>query len=137
MHAVGGVAGLKLKINHAGARSWVLCATVAGKIRDMGLGGFPDVTLAQARERARAARDKIHAGEDPIQARQAARSATAAASAKGTDLRTVRRRIPEGQIRRVEERQAPGAMEQHARPVRQGQGVCAARLPQHVPGLGS
>ncbi|MET3371798.1 integrase [Variovorax boronicumulans] len=81
-HAVGGVAGLKLKINDAGARSWVLRATVGGKIRDMGLGGFPDVTLAQARERARAARDMIHAGEDPIQARQAARSAVAAASAK-------------------------------------------------------
>ncbi|MET3498171.1 tyrosine-type recombinase/integrase [Variovorax boronicumulans] len=81
-HAVGGVAGLKLKINDAGARSWVLRATVAGKIRDMGLGGFPDVSLAQARERARAARDKIHAGEDPIHARQAARSAVAAASAK-------------------------------------------------------
>lgn len=78
-HAVGGVAGLKLKINDAGARSWVLRATVGGKIRDMGLGGFPDVTLAQARERARAARDKIHAGKDPIQGRQAARSATAAA----------------------------------------------------------
>lgn len=81
-HAVGGVAGLKLKINDAGARSWVLRVMVSGKRRDMGLGGFPDVTLAQARERARAARDKIHAGEDPIQARQAARSATAAASAK-------------------------------------------------------
>lgn len=81
-HAVGGIAGLKLKINDAGARSWVLRATVGGKIRDMGLGGYPDVTLAQARERARAARDQIHAGTDPIQARQAARSAIVAANAR-------------------------------------------------------
>ncbi|MEJ8846389.1 tyrosine-type recombinase/integrase [Variovorax rhizosphaerae] len=81
-HAVGGVAGLQLKINDAGARSWVLRAMVAGKRRDMGLGGFPDVTLAQAKERARAARDQIHAGADPIQTRQEARSAAAAASAK-------------------------------------------------------
>lgn len=81
-HAVGGVAGLKLKINDAGARSWVLRATVAGKIRDMGLGGYPDVTLAQARERARGARDQIFGGVDPIRARKEARSAVAAASAR-------------------------------------------------------
>jgi len=81
-HAVGGVAGLKLKVNDAGARSWVLRATVAGKIRDMGLGGYPDVTLAQARERARGARDQIFGGVDPIRARKEARSAVAAASAR-------------------------------------------------------
>ena len=81
-HAVGGVAGLQLKINDNGARSWVLRTMVAGKRRDMGLGGFPDVTLAQARERARAARDQVREGVDPIQARQAARSASAAALAK-------------------------------------------------------
>ncbi|MBB1601077.1 site-specific integrase [Variovorax sp. UMC13] len=81
-HAVGGVAGLQLKINDAGARSWVLRTMVAGKRRDMGLGGFPDVTLAQAREKARAARAQVGEGVDPIQARQAARSASAAALAK-------------------------------------------------------
>lgn len=81
-HAVGGVAGLQLKINDAGGKSWVLRTMINGKRRDMGLGGYPDVELAQARERARAARDKIHDGIDPIHARQAARSASAAASAK-------------------------------------------------------
>lgn len=81
-HAVGGVAGLQLKINEEGARSWVLRAMVAGKRRDMGLGGFPDVTLAEAKQRAREARAVIHAGGDPIQARREARSAVAAASAK-------------------------------------------------------
>ena len=87
-HFVGGVAGLFLEIKEAGAgkdvgsRSWVLRAMVAGKRRDMGMGGYPDVTLAQARERARAARDQIHAGADPIQTRKETRSAVAAASAK-------------------------------------------------------
>ncbi|VTU36245.1 tyrosine-type recombinase/integrase [Variovorax sp. PBL-E5] len=81
-HAVGGVAGLQLKINDAGARSWVLRAMVAGKRRDMGLGGFPDVPLADARQKAREARSKIDAGQDPIQERQATRSASAAARAR-------------------------------------------------------
>lgn len=81
-HAVGGVAGLQLKINDAGARSWVLRTMVSGKRRDMGLGGYPDVTLSQARDKARTARAQVSEGIDPIQARQAARSASAAALAK-------------------------------------------------------
>lgn len=75
MHAVGGVSGLQLQITDAGARSWILRATVGSRRRDMGLGGFPDVTLAQAREKARAAREQIAAGIDPIEAGRAARSA--------------------------------------------------------------
>jgi len=51
---------------------------VAGKRRDMGLGGFPDVTMAQAREKAREARATIEKGIDPIAERAAARSTLAA-----------------------------------------------------------
>ncbi|OHB28143.1 MAG: integrase [Phenylobacterium sp. RIFCSPHIGHO2_01_FULL_69_31] len=75
MHAVGGVSGLYLQILPSGGRSWVLRASVAGKRRDMGLGGFPDVPLADARRKAREAREAIDAGEDPIAARRAAKAA--------------------------------------------------------------
>lgn len=81
IHAVGGVAGLSLQITPRGARSWVLRAMVGGKRREMGLGGYPDVTLAGAREKARIARDKIDNGIDPIAERLMARSALAAAVA--------------------------------------------------------
>jgi integrase len=54
---------------------------VAGKRREMGLGGFPDVTLAGAKEAARTARAKIKEGIDPIEDGKAKRSALAAASA--------------------------------------------------------
>jgi integrase len=80
-HAVGGVAGLHLMINDKKARSWVLRSLVAGRRRDMGLGGYPDVTLAQARERARQARDQIYGGTDPIQVRTEARSQLIASKA--------------------------------------------------------
>lgn len=70
-HAVGGVAGLYLYINDAGARSWVLRVMVGGRRRHMGLGGFPDVTFAQAKEKARAARADIESGIDPIAQRKA------------------------------------------------------------------
>lgn len=81
MHAVGGVSGLYLQVTASGARSWVLRAMVAGKRRDMGLGGFPDVTVAHAREKARAAREMVDRGIDPIEERRQARSALAASRA--------------------------------------------------------
>jgi len=81
LHAVGGVAGLYLQVVESGARTWLLRATMGGKRRDMGLGGFPDVTLAQAREKARAARRRLEDGVDPIEERRQARSALAAARA--------------------------------------------------------
>ena len=62
-HFVGGVAGLALQVNQRGARSWVLRVQVGDKRRDMGLGGFPDVSLASAREAARGARAKVRSSK--------------------------------------------------------------------------
>jgi integrase len=82
LHAVGGVPGLYLRIAPSGATMWTLRATVGNKRRDMGLGNYPGVTLAQARAKAREARSLIEAGTDPILARQAARSALIAEQSK-------------------------------------------------------
>lgn len=84
LHAVGVVAGLHLQVLPSGARSWVLRVVIGSKRRDMGLGGYPDVTLAGAREKARAAREAIEQGIDPIAVRVAAKSALAAA--RGTAI---------------------------------------------------
>lgn len=78
MWAVGGVTGLYLSVKDTGARSWILRTVIGSKRRHAGLGGFPDVTLAGAREKARAARDAIEKGDDPIAVRQLARSAARA-----------------------------------------------------------
>lgn len=74
IHFVGGVAGLAINVTKSGSRSWILRYQVGGKRRDKGLGGYPDVTLAEAKEAARAARAKIAQGIDPIEDGQAARS---------------------------------------------------------------
>lgn len=81
LHPVGGVAGLRLQVSPSGARSWILRATIGGKVSDKGLGGYPDVTLAGARDAARAVRAKIAAGVNPIDDARAARSALQAAVA--------------------------------------------------------
>lgn len=80
-HAVGGVAGLYLYATNTGARSWVLRVLVGNKRRHMGLGGFPDVPLAQAKEKARRAREDISNGIDPIAQRTATASALRAQQA--------------------------------------------------------
>lgn len=83
MLPVGGVAGLYLQVTPNGGKTWVLRAALAGKRAEMGLGGFPTVTLAQAREKAREARDKIDQGIDPLAERKAARAALVASARRG------------------------------------------------------
>jgi len=59
-------AGLRLVVKSTGARSWVLRYQIGGKRRDLGLGGWPDVSLARAREKAQAARAQKADGVDPL-----------------------------------------------------------------------
>lgn len=83
LFAVGGVTGLYMQITPSGGRSWILRTKVGKARRDIGLGGFPSVTLAQARDKAREARDKIERGIDPVAERQAAKAALIAAAGRG------------------------------------------------------
>jgi hypothetical protein len=83
LFSVGGVPGLYLQLTPKDGRSWVLRTTIGEARRDIGLGGFPAVTLSQAREKAREARDKISQGIDPIAERQAAKAALVAAQRRG------------------------------------------------------
>lgn len=81
--SVGGVPGLHMQLTPKRGRSWVLRAKVGAARRDIGLGGFPAVTLSQARDKARDAREKISQGIDPIEERKAAKAALAAAQRRG------------------------------------------------------
>lgn len=83
MLPVGGVAGLYLQITPKDGKTWILRAAMAGRRAEIGLGGFPTVTLAQARDKAREARDKIERGVDPMAERRAAREALAASGRRG------------------------------------------------------
>ena len=69
----GGVAGLALQVAPTGSRSWVLRIMVGDKRRELGLGGFPDVPLADARRVARDLRASVKAGRDPVAEKHAAK----------------------------------------------------------------
>ena len=58
--------GLFLNITATGTKSWVQRVVVHGRRRDIGLGGYPTVSLAEARQRCTDNRKAISAGLDPI-----------------------------------------------------------------------
>jgi integrase len=66
--------GLYLQVSPAGTKSWVFRYKLAGKSREMGLGSLRVVSLAEAREAAAACRKQLHAGLDPISARDRERA---------------------------------------------------------------
>ncbi|MEX3015497.1 tyrosine-type recombinase/integrase [Gymnodinialimonas hymeniacidonis] len=68
--------GLFLYVKSSGARSWVLRYQVMGKRHDLGLGAYPEVSLAMARDRALQARRMIQEGEDPIAKKRQAKPKT-------------------------------------------------------------
>jgi integrase len=72
------IAGFGLRLSPT-ARTWVLNFTVAGRERRMVLGAFPTWDVKQARVRAAELRRLVDQGHDPLEERQATRSAPAMA----------------------------------------------------------
>jgi integrase len=62
----GDGAGLYLNVAPSGSKSWVQRVVIDGHRRDLGLGGYPAVSLAQARGLAAANRAVIADGRDPV-----------------------------------------------------------------------
>ena len=62
----GDGAGLYLNVAPGGSKSWVQRIVVTGRRRDIGLGGYPAVGLAEARVLAAANRTAVAAGRDPV-----------------------------------------------------------------------
>ncbi len=72
-HAVGYVPGLHLQVATSGARSWILRVRVGDRRREIGLGAYPSVTLADVKLKAQHERDKIKNGIDPVAERAIAK----------------------------------------------------------------
>ena len=62
--------GLQLAVSPTGAKKWVLRFMSDGRPREMGLGSYPEVSLAVARELAIAGRRLARSGVDPISERR-------------------------------------------------------------------
>lgn len=84
--------GLFLQVSRFGTASWVFRYRVAGRLREMGLGSFDTIGLADARERARKAREQRLDGIDPIEQRKAVRLAAGLDAAKVVTFKECARR---------------------------------------------
>src|SRR4051794_11664069 len=67
--------GLWLHISPTGSKSWLFRFMLDGRAREMGIGPVHTIGLAEARERAMAARKLLLDGIDPIEAKHAERDA--------------------------------------------------------------
>lgn len=67
--------GLYLKVTKTGSTSWIFRYKMNYKSRDMGLGPYPEIGLAEAREQTARARLLILEGTDPLEMRKAAQEA--------------------------------------------------------------
>ena len=70
LHADG--AGLYLKVDKGGSKSWVFRYMFDRRARYLGLGSATSVSLATARSLAAEARQKLEFGQDPIGAKRTA-----------------------------------------------------------------
>jgi hypothetical protein len=61
--------GLYLKVRVGNSKSWIFRYRIGGKLRDMGLGPFHAVSLADAREKAEVCRAMRLKGLDPLEER--------------------------------------------------------------------
>ena len=64
LHGDGGT--LYLNVAPGGSKSWIQRITIDGRRRDIGLGGFPLVSLAEARQKAFENRKQAREGGDPL-----------------------------------------------------------------------
>ena len=72
-YPVGTIPGLYLWVRESGSKNWVLRITVRSKRKDIGLGGYPAVGLADAVRLARAMRMDATEGGDPLAERRASK----------------------------------------------------------------
>ena len=96
-HADG--AGLYLLVKDSGAKSWLYRATIAGKVRDVGLGSaLPGaITLAQARELARDKAREAASGAVPVSDRTKRAKEAKAAQSEQSKAKTFKQ-VAEGYI---------------------------------------
>lgn len=85
-HRDGTVPGLYFRVVGV-SRSWMLRVVIDGKRCDVGLGSYPKVGLAKARELAKATHEKIAEGRNPLVERQAEKEAKRVESRKRITFR--------------------------------------------------
>ena len=73
---------LYFRIAPGGTRGWIFRFMIGGRTRDMGLGAYPEISLAAARKAAAKYRELVKQGVDRIEQRRTDRAAHRLATAR-------------------------------------------------------
>lgn len=65
-HAVGYIPGLLIVVKDSGSKSWMLRTMIGNRRCSIGLGPYPEISLSEARDKARAYKRDIREGKDPL-----------------------------------------------------------------------
>ena len=106
--------GLILQVVASGARTWLQRLTIGGRRREFGLGGYPLVSLAEARDVAFDNRRKLRAGENPF---KRARRVEATPTFKAVALQWLEVKAKEWKAGSKTEAQCRGRLERYVFPV--------------------
>lgn len=110
--------GLYLQISQWGTKAWLFRYMLDGRARQMGLGSVDTFSLAEARDRAKAARQLLADGTDPLDAKQEARDAKRIEAAKTITFRHAAERYLKAHRPAWKKPQGCGPMAQHANQLR-------------------
>jgi len=65
-HATGCISGLLIVVKDSGAKSWMLRTMIGNRRCSIGLGPYPEISLSEARNKARGYKQNIREGTDPL-----------------------------------------------------------------------
>jgi len=85
--------GLRCRVSVNGHKTWVYRYQLAGKVHDLALGNYINVSLAEAREKAAEQRRLAKSKIDPLEARNAAHEADTAAKLKAIGGQTFKQAL--------------------------------------------
>ena len=97
----GKITGLYLVVqSSSGAKSWALRYRAGGKPKKLTLGGYPNVSIAEARRRAQEARGEVAGGKDPAASKKATREAAKAEQSADDKVANVAKSFTEKYLKR-------------------------------------
>ena len=112
-----GGGGLNLRVGDSGTKYWFQRVTIDGKRRNLGLGGYPTVSLAEARKDALSNSRMIREGRDPLAEKREAIEASPSETTHA-DLRCSGGNRDRNAPPKLDERETRRPMDQYAHHLR-------------------
>lgn len=89
-HAVGYISGLLIDVKESGAKSWMLRTIIGNRRCSIGLGPYPEISLSEARNKARSYKEDVRQGIDPLERKRRIKAGLARLNGRMTFIEVAR-----------------------------------------------